>query len=121
MAWRPHGHARVSSRRPEAWAVCDRCGSWYLHSQLSWQFQFAGPNLQNLRLLVCKRCLDVPQPQLQPRILPPDPVPIMNPRPEWFAIDEEDYLTTQVPNPLGTQSGDTLVVQNSSNQRLPAS
>lgn len=88
MAWRPHGHARVSSRNPRAFAVCDRCGSWWQHIDLQWQSQWAGTRLQNLRLLVCDRCIDVPQPQLKARILQPDPVPIMNPRPENFSVDE---------------------------------
>jgi hypothetical protein len=88
---------------------------------LSWQFEFSGPRLQNLRLLVCRKCLDIPQPQLQPRIIPPDPIPIRNPRPEYFAIDEIDFLSTQAGDQLITQSGQNLVIQNVANERLPAS
>lgn len=77
--------ASVSLRRPRAHAICDRCGFRYNHDELQWQFQWAGPKLQNLRLLVCKSCLDVPQEGLRTIILPPDPVPIENPRPENYA------------------------------------
>ncbi len=74
--------AAVSRSRPRALAICDRCGARYNHDELQWQFQWAGTKLQNLRLLVCKACLDEPQEQLRTIILPPDPVPIRDPRPE---------------------------------------
>lgn len=57
------------------------------HDQLQFQHQWAGPKLQNLRLLVCRSCLDVPQEGLRTIILPPDPVPIQNPRPEQYVSD----------------------------------
>lgn len=95
MAYRPHGRARVSVRDPKAFAVCDRCSLWYNLSSLKWQLQWSGAQLQNLRILVCERCLDVPQQQLRSLVLPPDPVPVFNPRPENFAEDNNDYRTTQ--------------------------
>lgn len=39
--------------------------------------------------------MDVPQAQLKARIIPPDPVPVMNARPENFLMDDIDYQTTQ--------------------------
>lgn len=84
MAWRPHGTARVAyvdATSPKAWAYCDRCDSVINHHRLAWQFDWRGPRLQNLRILVCEKCMDKPQEQLRPRLLPPDPVPILNPRP----------------------------------------
>jgi hypothetical protein len=68
--------------RPRAFAVCDGCGIWYNHNKLRWQFDWAGASLINKRILVCPRCLDRPQMQLRAIILPADPIPIMNPRPE---------------------------------------
>lgn len=82
------GRARTSVTRPQAQAVCDRCGIWYSHSDLRWQFDWAGTSLINKRILVCRRCLDKPQPQLRAIILPADPVPIANPRTEPFTEDE---------------------------------
>ncbi len=74
--------AAVSRSHPRAHAICVRCGFRYNHDELQWQFQWAGTKLQNLRLLVCKYCLDEPQEQLRTIILPTDPVPIRDPRPE---------------------------------------
>lgn len=77
----------VSAQYPRALAICDRCGARYNHFQLSWQYQWAGPRLRNVRILVCETCLDTPQEQLRTIILPPDPMPIMNPRPEASVQD----------------------------------
>lgn len=95
MAWRFTGRAQVNPSHPVSFAVCDRCGIWHNITALRWQFQYAGPNLQNLRLLVCRICLDVPQPQLKPRILSADPLPTLNARPEAFLIDDDDWRVTE--------------------------
>jgi hypothetical protein len=87
------GRARVNPSRPEAFAVCDRCGIWLNHVDLRWQMDYAGTGLINKRILVCKPCLDVPQMQLRTIILPPDPTPIMNARPEQFITPSSDYRT----------------------------
>ncbi len=76
--------AAVSRSHPRAHAICDRCGFRYNHDELQWQHQWAGTKLQNLRILVCQSCLDVPQEQLRTIILPADPVPIKDPRPEFY-------------------------------------
>lgn len=85
---RPTGHFNVSPTRPRARAVCDRCGQIWQHDQLVWQFQWQGPKLQNLRILVCPPCLDIPQEQLRTIVLPPDPVPIQYARPEDYVSDD---------------------------------
>lgn len=82
------GHARTSLTQPRAFAVCDRCARWWNHYRLRWQFDWRGQALQNTRLLVCPECYDRPQQQLRATILPADPLPIRNPRPEPFSIDE---------------------------------
>lgn len=82
------GRAHASIKRPRAFAVCDRCGIWHNHDKLQWQFQWQGTSLVNQRILVCRRCLDKPQQQLRAIILPADPVPVQNPRVEFFAEDE---------------------------------
>lgn len=105
MAWRHHGRARVNASRPQAMAVCDRCGIWYSHVSLHWQWEWSGVKLQNLRLLVCECCLDTPQPQLKARVLSPDPLPIRNPRPEFFYIDENTFLITNSDIDIVTNDG----------------
>lgn len=84
---RPRSHFTVDPTAPSARAVCDRCGQMWQHSQLSFQFQWVGPKLQNLWVLVCPPCLDKPQEQLRTIVLPPDPVPILNARPEDYVSD----------------------------------
>lgn len=109
MAWRMHGRAKVSPSSPSAFGVCDRCGIWHSLRDLLWQYQYAGTRLQNQRLLVCSRCLDVPQPQLKARLIQPDPVPVMNARPEQFFVDENTFLTTNNGLQLVTNDGSNLV------------
>ena len=94
-----HGRAHISQTNPEALGVCDRCGFLYNHNRLSWQMDWRGPNLQNLSILVCATCLDKPQESGQRTIiLPPDPIPIQNPRPPAWA-EQEGYTDPTIPNP----------------------
>lgn len=81
---RAHGRASVDPSNPRAFACCDRCQIWFNHADLRYQHDYRGRNLRNLRLLVCENCYDQPQPQLRPRIIPPDPLPIKDPRPERY-------------------------------------
>lgn len=87
------GRARVSSKNPRAFGVCDRDGLWYNLDQLVWQWEYRGPTLQNIWIRVCKRCLDTPNAQLRSITLPADPVPVWQPRPENFESAETDYRT----------------------------
>jgi hypothetical protein len=57
------------------------------HDQLQWQWDWQqGPRLFNKRILVCPGCLDVPQESGRTITLPPDPVPIADPRPENYVL-----------------------------------
>ena len=95
MAWRPHGSFEVNPDAPRALATCDRCGRQTNLYKLHWQHQWSGKSLINLRLLVCDQgCLDIPAAFLRTPILPPDPPPIFNARPEPYSIDETDYRVT---------------------------
>jgi hypothetical protein len=85
------GRARTSAKKPEAFAVCDRCGIWYNRVNLNWQYEWRGTSLQNLWILVCGKCLDIPQEQLRAIQLPADPVPVWQPRVEDFVGDETNY------------------------------
>lgn len=78
-----------------------RCGIWYNRVDLQFQFDWRGTSLQCLYLLVCERCLDVPQEQLRAIQLPADPVPIYFPSVEDFEADETNYRTT-IPGCPGT-------------------
>jgi hypothetical protein len=91
------GKARTNPNNPQAFGVCDRCGQWRNHVDLRWQFDFRGRTLQNLRILVCETCEDQSQPQLKPRVIPPDPLPIANARIEPFCYDTTDDRVTSNP------------------------
>jgi hypothetical protein len=101
---RPHGRAKVSTRNPQAFGICDRCSFLYNHNQLQWQFDWAGAGLINKRILVCNTCLDTPQEQLRAIILPADPTPILNPRVQNYREAEVDYRVTQG-NTVNTLTG----------------
>jgi hypothetical protein len=61
----------------------------YNLKDLRWQFDWNGGNsLYNKRILVCRRCYDLPQPQLRSRVIGPDPIPVQNARPENYAAEE---------------------------------
>lgn len=91
------GRARISSSNPEAAGVCDRCGLVYSRSDLQWQFDYRGPVLQNLRILVCRTCLDTPQTQLKTIVVPADPIGIPQPRIQDYTLAETDYRSLSAP------------------------
>jgi len=112
--WHQTGRGRVSARSPRALAVCDRCGFTYNLCNLQWQYQWSGVKLQNIRLLVCTtNCLDVPQPALKTIVIPADPVPVLNPRPEQYAEVVPNFVATENStfsgNDLTTESGDNII------------
>lgn len=96
MAWHPSGRARVSASRPQALAICQRCQFTYNLVDLRPVVQWAGVKLQSYDILVCRSCWDVPQENIRVIIIPPDPVPVLNPRPERY--------TTLVPSFIATES-----------------
>lgn len=95
MGWASQsGRARTNPSNPQAFGVCDRCGIWYNHYKLRWQFDWRGASMMNIRILVCPTCYDTPQQQLRAIVLPADPVPILNPRVEAFIADETSTRAT---------------------------
>ena len=68
----PEWAARTIAKKPDAFAVCDRCGMWHNLIALRWQVEWRGTTLQNIRLLVCSSCYDTPQEQLRTIGLPPE-------------------------------------------------
>lgn len=114
MAYRYHGKAAVSTTKPSAFGICDRCGGLYNLKSLRWQFDFAGPVLQNLRILVCSPCYDKPQEQLKPVLVPPDPLPVPNARPQNYEQAEVNYLNTEALQDLLTENDDYIVTPQTS-------
>lgn len=104
-----YGRAEVNSDHPRAFAVCDRCGIWSNLYKLRWQMQWNATQLYNQRILVCDSCYDTPQEQLRAVILPPDPPPLTNIRPEFFRADEVDFMQTQDKQNILTQDAVPIV------------
>lgn len=119
------GRARTNPASPNAHAICDRCGFRFNFIDLSWQYNWRGATMQNLRLLVCRSCLDNNQSQLRSIVIPSDPVPIPQARTQDFVGAATDARTTSgqgtvdqftgIPIPGGNtrvdQSGNTRVTQ----------
>lgn len=108
MAWRNHGRARVSPSRPQAFAVCDRCQFLVNLVDLRDQVEWRGDALMPTGFKVCRRCYDVPFIFNKPLILPPDPIPVADPR-------ELNY-TPQVTTYRVTMNGNRRVTMNGSNR-----
>lgn len=108
MSWRYHGKAKLNPNAPSAWGRCDRCSFWYLLSELNYQMEWRGARLMNIRLRVCPKCTDRPYIFNRPLILPPDPVPKADPRPENFQI-ADNGSPTQPPLPWPQQSPGPVV------------
>lgn len=112
MAYRWHPkNAEVDPDNPRAWGTCDRCGFVFQLHRLQFQYAYQGTNIPvSTNFLVCDTgCLDPLNPQDMPYILPPDPVPVFNARPEPYALDETSYLSTQDGDVLTTQDGELFI------------
>lgn len=105
MGFPQSAHAYADLRRPQPWGCCDRCGFRYMRNKIDWQFDWRGNQMQNLRILVDHRCMDVPQPQLRPIIVGPDPYPVRDPRPGFASSQQGPVpappLTFVVPTNAG--------------------
>ena len=122
MSWRPHPRrADVNIDRPSAWSTDDRSGMIINHNKLAWQYQWAGAQLINTRILVGPDNMDKPQEQLRTIILPPDPDPLFNARPEPYTIDETDWRVTQDDEIRVTQDGELRVTQPSATEAVTES
>jgi hypothetical protein len=77
----------ASTRRPRPIGYCDRCNRRDYLDELRWQWDWRGSSLQNLRILVCKPCEDIPQEQLRIVVIGADPYPLKDPRPGYLASE----------------------------------
>lgn len=73
-----------------------------MRDSMDWQMEWSGPRLQNTRLLVCCRCLDVPNEQFRTIFIGPDPVPVRDPRPGFIGQQNRAGAAPQwVPGRIG--------------------
>lgn len=95
----PHNaRAPVNSSHPEPVGFCDRCGFLYQLAELVFQMQWAGPSVVNTFLRVCPKCLDVLNEQGRTIVIGPDPVPLKDPRPGYWASEQAVGNPKAIPN-----------------------
>lgn len=82
------GRARTDPSSPRAFAICDQCGILYNRIDLAPLVEYMGPALQHTGFYVCPSCLDKPQSQFRPVILPPSPIPVDQPRPDFLFVHD---------------------------------
>jgi hypothetical protein len=81
MTYRPHGkHVRIDADSPKALGICDYTGFVHNRIDLVRQMEWRGNALVWTGFYVGKTYADRPNEQLRPPILPPDPVPVREPR-----------------------------------------
>lgn len=81
MTWRPKGkHVTVDYWNPRALGICDYSGFVHVRSEMVKQMEWRGNSLQWTGFYVGKDYADKPNEQGRPPILPPDPVPVPQPR-----------------------------------------
>lgn len=81
MTYRPKGkHVRINEQNPEALGICDYTGFVFNRTDLLRQLQWRGNSLVWTGLYVGRPYVDTPNEQDRPPILPPDPIPIREPR-----------------------------------------
>lgn len=77
---------------------------------MQWQYDFLGGSVpQNRQLLLCPRCLDALRWQAKLIIIPPDPPPIFNTRPETYTVDETNWLVTDDGSVITTEGSDPII------------
>ena len=110
MAKRPHPRRTTTDPHAGPWTTCDRCSFVVSMNRMQFQYDYmGGSSPQNLGLLVCEKCLDDLSFQQKLLILPPDPQPIFNTRPENYVVDETNWLTTVEDEIYDTTSGDDYI------------
>jgi hypothetical protein len=80
---------------PKATGQCDYSGFVVPYSELVKQMEYRGNALVWTGFLVWNRFADKPNPQLLDPILPPDPVPLKNPRPVFVGDNTQVNLINQ--------------------------
>jgi hypothetical protein len=118
MSYRPKGkHVIIDENSPKALGICDKTQFVFRRMDLIRQMEYRGNALVWTGFYVGRPYADVPNNQLRPPVLPPDPVPVREPRvPQG---QEETFSSNSLPiisqiyepiNMLGTMSDGVLAL-----------
>ncbi len=110
MAYPHDRRTPTNLRNPQYVGFCERCGEKWYHAALSFQYEYRGPSLGNLNLLVCPQCNDRPNEQLRTIVIGPEGLP-PKPRPAPNFYDQQNAAPGFTPGlaPLSDDEGDLLV------------
>ncbi len=87
------------------WTVCSDCGLQWSQKDMQFQYDYVGgPTPINLMYLRCPRCVAPLTEQRRLLIIPPDPPPLFNTRPENYYVDEARFLLTEDLDIITTES-----------------
>jgi hypothetical protein len=82
MRYSPKGkYVSVDMDNPRALGICDKSGFVFNRCDMVRQLEWRGDGIAWTGFIVGKPFADVPNEQGRPPILPPDPVPVLYPRP----------------------------------------
>ena len=90
----PKDHAEIDPFNPRAVALCDRCGRVWNRDVLQWRFQWQGMTTVNTGFLECPKCWCPPDNHARAYRIPPDPLPVNQPRPINADPQQTDYRVT---------------------------
>lgn len=114
----------VDPNNPQGVGACDGCGAIVAFPDLRPLYQYAGTPRGGVNvnmcgpgggpggpmvptgLKMCPSCYDVPNAQFMPQVLGPDPIPLVDARPE---IATPFYLLTENNAVLTTENGDEIM------------
>ncbi len=97
MAWRYHGCFVPDPYRGRAHGQCDRCNRQWALNDLQYQYDFRGDTGTKTRGRVFPEGMDKPYEGNRPVKIPPDPVPVLDPRVEPFLAEENAGTPFVVP------------------------
>lgn len=89
------GALDIQVNNPSAVAECDGCGFWVMRDEMREQQDYRGGlSPVGTGFWKCRTCYDVPQmqPGYMKIVLPPDPVPVSNPRPPNYSLDPDQMI-----------------------------
>lgn len=75
------------------WCTCSTCGLLWSQRSMQFQYDFQGGSAPiNRQILRCPKCIDGLRYQAKLLIIPPDPPPLFNTRPENYVVDETTWI-----------------------------
>jgi hypothetical protein len=101
-------HVTIDTDNPEALGICDYTGFVFMRKDMVRQMEWRGNDLVWTGFYVGKPYADKPNEQNKTPILPPDPRPVIDPRPQFFSVifwSTDNNIFSQDPYTFGSDVG----------------